>query len=187
MERMAFFDFTSSKTFKDRFNLVRDILLVIGTLATGSALILGVLTLQQTQKVESATFAHTISTELNGPAYENIFTAIEGDDSPHASTTPLLQPRGAFDQSEIEDLINNYDEVGMLWRQGLMTDAIGYDSFSYDTEKIWCNHDVQTVINLDRTEDGDFSSPHADYYDFETLAKHFLNEDKKNCSQLDGE
>ena len=139
--------------------------------------------LEDNRKIASANFVLQIEQRLNGNRYDNITAAIEDN----KSTWPLLKPRGKFTESNIEDYIGNYDEVGTLYKDGLINESLAYDDFSYDVEKAYCNKDIYNYIQDLRKQDGDLTGPQAFYCDFEHLAKIFLAKDKKTCADLDKE
>jgi hypothetical protein len=112
------------------------------------------------------------------------FDAVRGEIENNPHTYPLLK---TIDQTEIENYLNQFESVGYLVRDGVITPQMAYDEFSYNAEKAYCNDDVRTVINRDRQTDSISSGTTAFYSGFEALAKSFLARDRRTCGILDGE
>ncbi len=123
--------------------------------------------------------------ELDRPCYDSITTAIED----HPSNYPLLNAthKKRFHRADIEDYIGNYETIGDLIRDKVITEKMAYDELSYDVEKAWCNGDVQRVIAEDRKADGIESGPNAFFSGFELFAKFSLSKDHKACKDIDKE
>lgn len=149
--------------------------------------------LDLTKQINSAQLVDTIMQRLNDPKYDKLVNAIESDgDEPlsHSSTFPIWKSEkhgGQFTYKEITDYINNFDEVGNLYEEGLINRAMAYREFSYDAEKAYCNNDIQSLIKSDRQYDGNLTGDKASWWGFTQLTESFLQTDNKQCFDLDKE
>jgi hypothetical protein len=184
---MSKLSFTDSKHFQDRFNFIRDILLIIGVFFTGGSMLYAGIQTADNRKVASATFVNNIYQQVNADRYNNIILAIEGNDTVHESSYPILKPKGQFTSSAIDDYISNFDNVANLWQDGLVNERMAYSAFSYEAEKAWCNNDIHNYILDSRKADNIASGYRAFYYDFEVMTKRFLAIDGKTCADMDKE
>lgn len=137
--------------------------------------------LEASNKIHSADLVLKISNRLNWPQYSAIIDAIENHNSHYS-----LLSHGITDP-KIEDYIGNFETLGDLARDGLVSQSMVYDELSFDLEKAWCNVDVQRDIRRWRKEDGTHTGAEAFYSGFEKEATFSLNKDKKTCAQIDDE
>lgn len=190
----------SSKTsgihsFQAKFNIVRDVIIIIGVFfAGGSMLYAGNQTkivgeqLAETRKVTSAEFTHELNVDLDNTQYDDLVTAIEGDNSPHPGSYPILKTSGGqFSKGYIDGYVSKLDDVSNLWQDGLIDEHTAYNEFAYNMEKTWCNADIQKYILSERKTDGNFVGDKAYYSAFQNMAMRFLTLDNKQCSDLDKE
>lgn len=139
------------------------------------------------RKVTSATFVDNIYQQFNSDRYNKIVLAIEGDDTNHPSSYPILKPKGQFTSSTLDDYLGNLDNVASLWQEGVVDEKMAYSAFSYEAEKAWCNNDIRGYIFASRKADKIATGYRAFYNDFEIMAKRFLANDGKTCADLDKE
>jgi hypothetical protein len=132
--------------------------------------------LSQQGKVDSAQFVLSLSSELNSPRYTAIMNAIE--DNPH-TYSPL---KAGFRDNQVEDYMSEFDTIGDLYRDGVIAPQMTYDEFSYDTEKAYCNVDVQSDITRDQQEAGASTGTDAFWSGFQSMAIAFLNQDGYSCT-----
>ena len=175
-------------TFKDWLNLLQATSLIVGIFFVGfqirsqsEALRIQTKTMQNNQKINSATFVLKISDELNNQKYKKIMCTIED----HKSNYKLLH--GEFSERLLDEYICNFETLGNLLQDNIVTEKMAYNELGYDLEKAWCNKDVQKFIADARKADKNISGPNAFYVGFERLAKYSLSRDKKTCSDIDEE
>src|SRR5689334_1876787 len=119
--------FASNKSFQNKFNFIRDIIVILGIVATVFSIFYAAQSAsyagaqakylaQQTadqRKVSSADFVDKITQELSGNRYVAFINAIEGDSTTDTSTYPILQSSGGqFTDSDIDDYVSKLDTVG---------------------------------------------------------------------------
>lgn len=179
--------FTENKHFQYRFNFIRDIFVILGIFATAGSLVFAGLQLSDNRKIASANFVNTIYQQFNSDKYNNIVLAIEGDNTIHTSTYPILKPKGQFTDSDLDEYISNFDNIANLWQDGLVDERMAYNEFAYDAEKAWCNNDIRNYIFESRKADGNYTGYKAFYSALENMTKQFLKDDRKTCSDLDKE
>jgi hypothetical protein len=174
--------------FKDWLNLLEATSLIVGIFFIGfqiksqsEALRIQTKTMQDNQKINSATFVLKVSDELNKPKYEKIMSAIED----HKSNYKLLH--GRFSERLLDEYICTFETLGNLLQDNIVTEEMAYNELGYDLEKAWCNKDVQKFIMNARKADKNTSGPNAFYVGFERLAKYSLSRDKKTCSDMEEE
>jgi hypothetical protein len=132
--------------------------------------------LSQQAKISSAQYVLNLSAQLNGPEYANILNAIEAN--PH-TYSPL---KAGFTQVQLEDYMSQFETIGDLLNDGVITEEMAYDEFSYDAEKAYCNEDVWNDIVSDRHEDGVETGTDAFWYGFQSMSMTFLAQDRLVCS-----
>jgi hypothetical protein len=173
---------------KDWLNLLQATSLIVGIFFVGfqikyqsEALRIQTKTIQDNQKLNSATFVLKISDELDKPKYVKIMSAIED----HKSNYKILH--GNFSERLLDEYICTFETLGNLLQDNIITEEMAYNELGYDLEKAWCNKDVQKFIAGARKADKNISGPNAFYVGFERLAKYSLSRDKKSCSDIDDE
>ncbi|QEM69495.1 hypothetical protein FO488_15920 [Geobacter sp. FeAm09] len=166
-------------TWKGFFEAVQAIGVVGGLCFAGYQLHLQTKTMQDAQQVNSATFVLKISDEFDKPKFQKLMDAIDD----HASTFPIIKK---FDGKLTEDYIGNFETLGNLVDDGIISEQMAYDELSYELEKAWCNNDIQRLIKKNRGADN-LIGRNAMYSGFEHLAKRFLMIDHKTCSDIEKE
>lgn len=89
--------------------------------------------------------------------YDAITTAIENNKCNYK----LLH--GKFKQTLLEDYIGNFETLGNLVHEKVITNEMAHNEFGYDLEKAWCNKDVQKIIAVDRKADKNISGANCFY------------------------
>lgn len=168
-------------TKKDYLELIQTLVLVIGIVFGANQLRLQTKALQDTHTVNSATFVLKISDELNKSKYDKIMKAIDE----HQSNYPISH-KGLSD-TQIDEYIGNFETMGNLAHENIISKRMAYNELGYEMEKAWCNKDVQNYIRSAREADKNTSGPNAFYIGFEELAKFSLLKDNKICSDIDKE
>ncbi len=139
--------------------------------------------LQDTQKVNAATFVLRVSDQLNQDKYSKIMLAIDNNTSDY----PI---RKHFRDTLIESYIGTFETLGDLVANSVVdqtiSDAIAYDEWGYELEATWCNKDIQSFVTETRNADQPRrTGQDAFYRGFEELATYSLSRDKKTCSDVD--
>ena len=168
-------------TIKDWLQLIQTVALIIGIVFGANQLRLQTKALQDTHAVNSATFVLKISDELNKSKYDKIMKAIDD----HKSNYPISHK--GFSDTQIDEYIGNYETMGNLAHDNIISRRMAYNELGYEIEKAWCNKDVQNYIKMAREADKNTSGPKTFYIGFEELAKFSLLEDKKTCLDMDEE
>lgn len=75
----------------------------------------------------------------------------------------------------IEDYISNFEDIGILMKDNLVSEKMAYLNFGYDAEKAWCNRDIQQIISNERKGD---TGPDPYYANFQYLANDFFAKDR---------
>jgi len=189
---MRFLKFTEHKSFQDKFNFVRDCLVIFGGAIALIGLFFTFCTFHQTKEIASAQLVDKIMQRLDSSQYDSITTAIEGngdDTQPQPSNYPIWKRYGGqFSYSDIAAYINNFDEIYNLYDRGLIDTKLAYMEFGYDAEKAYCNNNIKNLIISDRQTDPDKTYNYkTSWYGFEQLAISFLKIDNVPCSALDKE
>jgi hypothetical protein len=131
--------------------------------------------IQDSTNQASAQFVLSISDQLNSNKYAAILTAIESH--PH-TYSPL---KTGFTDTQLEDYMGVFDTAGDLFRDKIITFQMAYDEFSYDTEKAYCNNDVQANIKRDRAGDT-ATGTNMFWSGFQNMATAFLKRDGYTCT-----
>ncbi len=133
--------------------------------------------LKQQADLGSAQYVLAMSNDLDSAKYARIITAIEGQGHTYS---PLTAGLGITD-AQLEDYMSEFDTIGDLYRDNIITFQMAYDEFSYDTEKAYCNNDVQADIKRDRASD---IATGTDMFwsGFQDMATAFLNRDGYTCT-----
>jgi hypothetical protein len=136
--------------------------------------------LKTTQATQSATLILQLRQILDADKFKRITGAIQEHDQRYK----LLG--GAFRDTEVEAYIGNLEDIGLLIKESPLLSDMGYDHFSYDVEKAWCNQDVQKVVaNARKTDRSVTASADAIYGEFERLAQSYLAREQQTCNDLD--
>ncbi|MBI3589506.1 MAG: hypothetical protein HY093_03810 [Candidatus Liptonbacteria bacterium] len=166
---------------KNNFDLIQTIGIVGGLIFTGCTLLIGIKTLQASNRIASANYVLQVSNVIDKPKYVGIINAIENNPGAYSILTH------GFKNNDIEDYFGNFETLGDLMIDNLVDPRMAYDELGYDLEKAWCNTDVQKVIKDARIADGIPSGQNAFYIGFESLAKFSLDRDHKTCLEIDKE
>lgn len=173
--------------FKDWLSFLEAASLIVGIFFVGfqiksqsEALRIQTKTMQDNQKINSATFVLKVSDELDKPKYEKIMSAIED----HKGNYKIM---GRFKEKLLDEYICTFETLGNLLQDSIVTEEMAYNELGYDLEKAWCNQDVQKFIADARKADKNTSDSNAFYVGFEKLAKYSLSRDKKTCTDMDEE
>lgn len=139
--------------------------------------------LQATQTIESAKLVLELANKIEGSEYKKITSAIQEHDKKY----PLIsRSKGSFRDTEIEEYIGNFEDIGLLVQEKSISADMAYNHFSYDIEKAWCNRDVQQVIAGARKSDKSIIAPLDKMYgQFERLAQEYLTKEQQTCDDLD--
>lgn len=132
--------------------------------------------LKQQATLASAQYVLDMSANLNSPHYAAIMAAIED----HTHTYSLR--KAGFTDDQIEDYMGEFETIGDLYRDNVISFQMAYDEFSYDTEKAYCNVDVQSDIMRDQQEAGASTGTDAFWSGFQGMAIAFLKQDGYTCT-----
>jgi hypothetical protein len=158
---------------------------IVGVIAAIVSVIVAGKTLKQTQGAASATLSLKLLETLEADRYKKLRDEIQMNNSSHA----LRKNRGGkFQDTDIEQYIGNFEDIGYLV-QGKVIDAeMAYNHFSYDVEKAWCNADVQRVVQEARKADKSITATSDPIYGkFENLARTFLTKERQSCKDIDNQ
>ncbi len=167
-------------TVKDRLDAIQGFCLIAGLIFAAYQLHLQTKALQDTQKVNSATFVLKISDEFEKPRYENLMNDIDDHDGKYSL-------KKKYKRKDIEDYIGNFETLGNLIGEGLISEKMAYDELGYEVEKAWCNEDIKAFVDMTRTIDKNNSGSKAFYIGFEQFALSCLKMDNKTCEGLNTE
>jgi hypothetical protein len=99
-----------------------------------------------------------------------------------ASADLVLKLRATLDDPKFAKLVAD------LQNHDLIIEKMAYNEISYDVEKAWCNHDVQSVVADARKAD---KSPTRQtdpiYGEFAKLAGRYLTKEGDTCNDLDNQ
>lgn len=168
-----------SPSFKECMDVLQVISIVLGIFFVGYQIMNQSATLLDTKKINSANFVLKINDEIHSNKYAKLKSAIDGN----KSDSKILH--NGFDDRLLDDYINNFETLGMLMQENIITGKMAYIELSYDIEKAWCNNDVKNLIGKLRKVDNNPSGPNAFYSGFEQLATQCLSRDKITCPDLD--
>jgi len=162
-----------------------DIFVIVGVVAAIVGVVVAIKTFQQTQGAASA----TLVLKLRDTLIEDRYTKITGEIQDNDSTRPLLKNRGGkFKDTDIEQYIGNFEDLGYLVQENVIDPEMVYNHFSYDVEKAWCNADVQRVVQNARKADKSITATSDPIYGkFERLAKNYLTKERQTCKDLDNQ
>jgi hypothetical protein len=132
--------------------------------------------LAQSERVSSAQYVLDMRDQLDSNKYDAITNAVQ--DNGH-TYSPL---QAGFTVTQLEDYMGQFETIGDLVRDGVITPAMAYDEVSYDTEKLYCNDDVQNDIAADRQEAGVSTGTDAFWSGFQYMATLFLQQDGYACT-----
>lgn len=139
--------------------------------------------LRTTQATQSATLILQLRNILTSGEYKQITSAIQEHDQKYRL---LASAGGAFRDTEIEQYIGNFEDIGLLVKESPLLSDMAYNHFSYDIEKAWCNRDVQKVVAAARKVDKSVTTrTDAIYGEFEKLAGAYLAKERQTCDDLD--
>ena len=98
-------------------------------------------------RAASASYVLSLSEQLHRGRLKRIMDAIES----HPGDFPLEKHK--FNDTAIYDYINQLETIGAFVHYGVVNDTMAYDEFSYDSEKAYCNREVQEDIKGAREAD----------------------------------
>jgi hypothetical protein len=142
-------------------------------------------TLEQNQVAASATLVLNLRDKIDGTRYAAITNEIQNNGSAH----PLIKGRGGkFRDIEVEQYISNFEDIGYLVQEGVISPQMAYDHFSYDVEKAWCNADVHRVVEAARKADRSVTVKIDPLFGrFESLAKQYFRTEQQTCKDLENQ
>lgn len=170
---------------RDRLQILQTISLIVGIGFTCYQVHNMAETSRATQLVNSANFVLRVSDEITKDKYTKLQDAIED----HAGNYKILAARGGqFTEHDIDDYISNFETLGNLANDDLISKDMVYNEMGYEIEKAWCNRDVYNFVQKARQADGNRTGSDAFYIGFEELAAHSFHRDRdKTCADLDKE
>jgi hypothetical protein len=161
------------------------IAVIVGVVTAMIGVFVAMKTFKQTQRAASATLVLKLLDTLVEDRYTKITDEIQDNDSAHA----LMKDQGGkFTDTDVEQYIGNFEDVGYLVEENVIDAAMAYNHFSYDVEKAWCNAAVQRVVQNARKEDKSITATSDPIYGkFEKLAKSYLAKERQSCKDLDNQ
>ncbi|MCM0084374.1 hypothetical protein L4X63_22570 [Geomonas sp. Red32] len=137
------------------------------------------------QMVKSADFVMKISEELRKARYDKITNAIQDHDGKY----PILATKvhQGFPEHLLDEYLGNFETLGNLVKDGVITKKMAYNELSYDVEAAWSNEDVRRFIRDQRKENKVRDREDAFYTGFEYLARECFKQDGKPLPGLDKE
>lgn len=140
-------------------------------------------TLEQTQRIDSATLALRMDDELAQPKYQRAINAIEGAYVIHDEYWKIVQDDGGIVKpTDLYGYIGQLDSIGLLVHDGLLDKSTAYNEFSYHIEKAFCNRDIKSYLGLSDTS-STISDPYGMFVD---IGKQFVQGDG-GCVAIDKE
>lgn len=154
------------KNVTDVFQIIANIVVIIGV-------IVGVITLIHTDRINSGQLMVEFNNELrNSPqtAYPKLIAAVSDDE-------PLLVGKNPhFTSDDIDSYLVMWETLDNLYQHKLISEDMVYDTFSYDIEAAYCNLEIRSYIKQQRAE-----NPEAFLYvGFEELALRMMKLDSGN-------
>lgn len=125
------------------------------------------------QKVSSATLALQFDQRLNQGTNPQISNAVE------TPSVPILQPKGQFTTSQLEEWLGEYDTIGELYAEGLINSRMAYDLFSYDAKLAYQNPEIMGYLKTMRVKVHDPTL----YDKFDYIAQVFLSDERSGTAQ----
>lgn len=161
------------------------VLIVTQTVAfviAGLGVFFAFISYQHQKTLNSADAILKLDDRLNDSRYDEIHDAINNNNGNY----PLLADRGGrFSCNDITEFIGNYDTIGYLYDDSLISRDMAYDMFADNVEKAYCNKDVMSCVNALRAKDKVKEKKLMHFIGFTTLAEAFFGIDKQKCSDID--
>lgn len=166
-------------TLKGCLDVLRAVSIIAGIIFVGYQIQIQTKSLQDTHKINSANFVLRINEEISKDKFKNLMYAINA----HRSDHKLF--KNGFSEVLVDDYIGNFETLGNLMMDNVISADMAYNELGFEMEKAWCNQDVRNYIDHTRKVDKNKSRPNPLYIGFEKLAEYSLDRDKKNCSDMD--
>jgi hypothetical protein len=166
-------------TLKECLDVLRAVALIVGIIFVGHEIHLQTKIFKDTHKINSANFVLRINDEVSKDKYKNLMYAINANNGDHKLF------KNGFNETLVDDYIGNFETLGNLMMDNVISAEMAYNELGFEMEKAWCNQDVRNYIEHSRKVDKNKSRPNVLYIGFEKLAKYSLDRDKKTCSDMD--
>lgn len=172
---------SGNRASRNRFGLIRKFVLIGALSLTGCET--NQYATMSSQDAGATSDVLRISRELDKPKYAGMVSAIDY----HAGDYPIRSTSSHYRFSDdlLKEYLGNLETVGALVRDKTVSTGRAYEELGYETEKTWCNHDVQEYIYDARKAADQSSNAFDGYRAFEEFAKYCLGKDNKTCADMD--
>lgn len=156
---------------------LKTVSIIIGIIVGILGVVVGLYQLHINSQIQSGEFILKLSERLDAAEFDSIEQAIFDNKSNY-------NLRNKFTETQIDAYLGQLETIGSLYEEGLISNPMAYDEFSYDFEKAYCNQSVRDYISDLRKKDG-VGGYKQFFISTENMNKLFLKMDKKTCSDID--